>query len=72
MQNKIEVKLENSNLSEHSLSDNGGIVWTDEAEKYIEDAPKFVRLKIRKNAGEKALNLGIKEITLTFIENLRK
>jgi hypothetical protein len=72
LQNKIDVEIENSNLSEQSLSDNGGIHWTDEAEKYIQDAPKFVRSKIRANGEKKAMELGIKEITRAFIENLRK
>ena len=72
LNNKTDVEIEDSNLSEQSSSNTGGIIWTDEAEKYIQDAPKFVRSKIRDNAEKKALELGIKEITRTFIESLRK
>ena len=70
--NNTDIEIENSDLLEKSPSDTGGIIWTDEAENYIQDAPKFVRSKIRNNAEKKALELGIKEITLAFIENLRK
>ena len=71
LNNKTDIEIENSNLLEQSSSDTG-IIWTDEAEQYIQDAPKFIRSKIRENAEKKALELGIKEITRTFIENLRK
>lgn len=52
--------------------DDTGIRWTDDAEQYLLDAPKFVRSKIRANAEKQAISLGIKEITAKFIENLRK
>ena len=68
MQNNTGYEIENSNLSEQTYSDHG-IFWTDEAEKYIQDAPNFIRSSIRSNAEKKAMELGIKEITRTFIEN---
>ena len=48
------------------------IAWTKEAEEYLQEAPKFVRSKIRNNAETKAKELGLKEITAEFIANLRK
>ena len=71
LNSKTDAEIDNSILSEQSSSDTG-FIWTDEAEQFIQDAPKFVRSKIRENAEKKALELGIKEITRTFIENLRK
>ncbi len=51
---------------------NAQIQWTDEALKYLEEAPKFVRSKIRANAEKKAMEMGVNLITPEFIENLRK
>ena len=51
---------------------NSQVKWTDEAAQYLEEAPKFVRSKIRANAEKKAMETGVKLITPEFIENLRK
>lgn len=51
---------------------NSDFNWSKEAEDYLQDAPKFVRSKIRSNAEKKAKELGINEITRNFVENLRK
>ena len=48
------------------------ICWTKEAEEYLQEAPKFVRSKIRNNAETKAKEQGLKEITAEFVANLRK
>ena len=54
------------------LVSNDQLLWSEDAEQYLLDAPKFVRSKIRSNAEEKAMASGIKTITRDFIENLRK
>lgn len=51
---------------------NTDLKWSKDAEDYLLDAPKFVRSKIKHNAENKAKELGIREITKDFIENLRK
>lgn len=48
------------------------VKWMEDAEQYVQDAPRFVRSTIRNNAEKKAIQLGIKEITRSFIEDLRK
>lgn len=48
------------------------VKWTKEAEEYLLDAPRFVRSSIQSNAEKKALQLGVREITRRFIEDLRK
>jgi len=53
-------------------TDDNNIKWAKEAEQYLLDAPKFVRTKIKANAENKAAEMGIKEITIDFINNLRK
>ncbi|MCX6267071.1 MAG: PCP reductase family protein [Bacteroidetes bacterium] len=72
LQKKILAETENSSLPDQRFNTNDGILWSAEAEAYLQDAPKFVRSRIKNNAEQKALELGIKEITRTFIENLRK
>ncbi|MCX6277033.1 MAG: hypothetical protein NT004_02920 [Bacteroidetes bacterium] len=72
----LEISVENENLPaiplEISAENDSPVKWTDEAEQYLEEAPKFVRSKIRTNAEKKAMELGIKRITREFVENLRK
>jgi len=63
---------EQPDLSEETPTRSGDIVWTSDAEQYLQDAPKFVRSQIRNNAEKKALSMGITNITREFIENLRK
>jgi len=57
---------------DNDLNLNLQIKWTTDAEQYLLDAPRFVRSKIKDNAEKKAEELGINEITRSFIENLRK
>jgi len=56
----------------NDLKSNLQIKWTTDAEQYLLDAPKFVRDRIRDNAEKKANESGIKEISRSFIESLRK
>ncbi|KXB06362.1 hypothetical protein AKJ51_03830 [candidate division MSBL1 archaeon SCGC-AAA382A20] len=48
------------------------VEWTSEAESYLQEAPKFVRSKIKTKAEEKASQTEKEKITLDFIKNLRK
>lgn len=72
LKQKSNEATENTNQSEQEEKNESEIHWTKEAEQYILDAPIFVRAKIKKNAEEKAKELGLKEITKELIENLRK
>jgi hypothetical protein len=48
------------------------VTWATDAEEYLQRAPEFICAKIRNSAEKKALELGLKEISRNFIENLRK
>jgi len=63
--------LEKQDTSIKTESQGGNITWSDDAEQYLQDAPKFIRAKIRSNAEKKAAELGIMEISREFIANLR-
>ena len=63
--------LEKQDTSIETKSQGGNITWSDDAELYLQDAPKFIRAKIRSNAEKKAGELGIMEISREFIANLR-
>jgi hypothetical protein len=56
----------------NTLETNSEFNWTKEAADFIQEAPKFVRSKIKGNAEKKAKELGLKEITRDFVEKLRK
>ncbi len=66
------LKIKSTIPSEEHLSGSNTALWTADAEQYLQDAPGFVRSKIRANAEKKAFEQGVKEITRDFIENLRK
>ena len=68
----IEAKSGESALPDKTISQDSGITWTGEAEQYLQEAPKFVRSKIRRDAEKKAQELGLKEITSDLISKLRK
>jgi Ferredoxin-dependent bilin reductase./Proto-chlorophyllide reductase 57 kD subunit. len=51
---------------------NSGLSWTTDAAEYLQEAPKFIRGKIKANAESKARQSGITQITKEFIEKLRK
>lgn len=46
--------------------------WTSAATQYLQEAPRFVRSKIKANAEHQAQELGVTEITVDFIKGLRK
>jgi len=50
-----ENSVEEPDLSEKNKTKNESIIWTEDAEQYLQEAPKFVRTKIRNNAENKAL-----------------
>ncbi len=49
-----------------------GIKWTTEAMSFLEEAPGFVRSKIKEKAEAKAKEMGLHEITPDLIASLRK
>jgi hypothetical protein len=67
-----QSEIEISEQANNDPDDISSIKWTAEAEQCLPDAPKFARSQIRRNAEKKAEELGIREITQSFIENQRK
>jgi len=70
-----ENKAENEPVLPQAISGvvpSSEFIWTQDAEAYLKEAPRFVRSKIKKNAEEKAKQLGVSQIDRDFIDKLRK
>jgi hypothetical protein len=67
-----EPESNNNDVLEGASAVSSVVAWTPDAEQFLQEAPRFVRSKIRASAEKKALELGIKEINRAFIETLRK
>lgn len=70
--NEQQNLVDESEVVKNTLNINSDFHWTKDAEDFLQEAPKFVRSKIKGNAEKKAKELGINEITRDFIEKLRK
>ncbi len=69
---KSQNFLDTSDQVKNNSDSNSDFYWTNDANDFLQEAPKFVRSKIKDNAEKKAKELGIKEINRDFVENLRK
>ncbi len=54
-----------------SFQEDGTVTWTEKAKGYVQEAPAFVRGRIKRRAEKKAQDLGIDEITRDFVDELR-
>jgi hypothetical protein len=59
-------------IEDESFQEDGTLIWTERARDYVQEAPAFVRGRIRRRAEKKAQELGIDEITWDFVNGLRE